>query len=164
MKPFFFLLAAFLAMSACKSTEESSRKSEKVKIGDDFHLTFEKTACYGRCPTYKVEVFRDGKVSFEGIRFVDNVGMFEKKISRKKVKALIATLRQANFWELEDEYDSNISDLPSVITTCVQNGQEKTVKARFNIPDDVVEMNDRIEEIIGLEGYTEVEVQIEKNE
>ena len=37
-------------------------------------ITLERTACFGTCPIYKLTVYGDGRVEYEGERFVTVTG------------------------------------------------------------------------------------------
>ena len=37
-------------------------------------ITLERTACFGVCPVYKLTIYGDGRVLYDGIRFVRTEG------------------------------------------------------------------------------------------
>ncbi len=139
---------------SCKTTQQLSDEITQTQINDDFSLSLERTACYGRCPTYKLSVDAKGYVIYEGKRFVENVGAFHKKITKDQVRALIHALESADFWSMKDSYDEDgVTDLPSVITYCRHKGLEKRVINRTGAPKAMDELEKQIDTIIGEKGY-----------
>ena len=109
----------------------------------DIVLIYEKTTCYGTCPSYVVRVYKDGTVQFEGKEFVKWKGSLERKISLRALQTILNKANKINFWRLNNVYDANITDIPSTFVT-IRNPQTKTmhkVKARANMPPKLVTFN-----------------------
>ncbi len=90
-------------------------------------ISLERTACFGRCPIYRVEIRGDGLVSYEGVRFVAVTGKRYRRISPAAVSRLVAQFRAADFYSLQDSYRANVTDLPSKIVTISIGGRTKRV-------------------------------------
>ncbi|MEM6261785.1 MAG: DUF6438 domain-containing protein [Bacteroidota bacterium] len=145
----------FLA-AGCKSSSPE-RAIKKTVVAEDFLLEHRRTPCFGTCPFFTVTVDASGKVVYTGEMHVEKIGTYTKMIPESDVKRLVYTLKEGNFFELENEYDNErITDLPSVITKCRQNGTVKEVTNRYGAPDSVVALQQKIEAIIGDEGYVKV--------
>src|SRR5688572_29957955 len=43
-----------------------------------------RSACFGKCPTYTIEVFETGMLRYTGKSFVDYEGVYEKNLSREE--------------------------------------------------------------------------------
>ncbi len=94
----------------------------------DLSLTLERTACFGRCPIYRITVEDDGTVTYFGEMFVAVEGEKISHIGPDQVRKLARELEKVDFLSLQDEYtDMNATDMPSAITTLRLNGEEKTV-------------------------------------
>lgn len=101
-------------------------------------LTFERTACYGTCPTYSMQVFADGRVAYEGRRFVPMLGKQDLRLPAAAVAELLRTVQEARFDQFKDRYTQGAPDLPTTIVAVRQpNGQLKTVTIESGAPDHV---------------------------
>jgi hypothetical protein len=101
----------------------------------------ETTACYGKCPIYKLEIYSDGKVLLFGKENIDYIGNFESSITMEKLEQLTKAFENASFFEFNDEYRSLFKDLPTKYISFHYNDISKTIKAYDNIP---VELNNLI--------------------
>jgi hypothetical protein len=90
-------------------------------------IRLQRTACYGWCPVYSVEIAGDGTVTYFGERFVKEKGTHTTKIAPEKVKALVQAFATANFFWTFDRYETPITDLPTQIVTLSFDGHTKTV-------------------------------------
>jgi hypothetical protein len=128
------VVSAFLTL-ACntqKEAQNTTNKPIKSNETDTLYFTMERTPCFGMCPTDKVQIFSDGKVIYEGIRFVDRMGLYEGEISEGQLIRLENQLRDMRFFMLQDEYDGPVTDLPSTIFSVLWGEKEKRIVNRFN--------------------------------
>ncbi|MCS6904980.1 MAG: DUF6438 domain-containing protein [Bacteroidia bacterium] len=147
---YFSTAVGLLLIIVSCTTSRSSKGKEENKPW----LTIEKTSCYGSCPQYHLAIYPNRVVIYKGRRFVKNIGTFEKKLSKAKISQIQQQIIDYAFFEFEEVYDNEgISDLPSVILYCRLNGKEKKVKARMNVPPTFLQLVNRIENLIGEEGY-----------
>jgi len=100
-------------------------------------ITLRRTACYGFCPVYSLEVFEDGRLHYDGEQFVAVTGRQDGHISPATVKALIADFLKADYFDLKDVYESRqnpdgtsewITDSPTTYTSLRIGNKVKTVK------------------------------------
>ncbi|MBI2968361.1 MAG: hypothetical protein HYY40_11200 [Bacteroidetes bacterium] len=101
---------------------------------DSVFATLERTPCYGRCPNYKITIYKSGYTLYEGKRFTDRIGLFTCFLTRQEMGNILERAKSINYFNLQDVYDSQVTDLPSVITSIREGNRVKTVKARFNVP------------------------------
>ena len=106
---------------------------------DSLFASIERTPCYGTCPTYSINIYKSGYVVYKGIRFVDRMGTYSTRISERKIQAIINKANEIGYFELDDVYDSPVTDLPSTITYLSVNGQEKRIKDRVRGPEKLRE-------------------------
>jgi hypothetical protein len=130
--PIFFVILLSLACSSQKETQSTSDTKVKNNAKDTLYFTMERTPCFGMCPTDKVQIFSDGKVIYEGIRFVDMMGVYEGEMSEGQLIRLENQLRDMRFFMLMDEYDGPVTDLPSTIFYVLWGDKQKRVLNRFN--------------------------------
>lgn len=97
----------------------------KPKAGS---ITMERTACYGRCPIYKVTIKSDGTVSWHGEMFVDVQGDRTTTVDAKAVDDLFALLGTSCFSSFKGEYTASVTDHPWAYLTLDVDGHKKVVK------------------------------------
>ncbi len=97
-------------------------------------ITMKRTPCYGECPQYMISIYESGVVIYNGVRFVPRTGCFQSNISTKNINYIKLILDEIQFFDLEEEYISNITDIPSIITEVFENGKRHRVVDRLNAP------------------------------
>lgn len=152
-----FIVFASLTFESCKGTKAGETSTSTVEIPEDFQVIFSRGGCRGRCPVYTLFVNAEGTVNYQGEGFVDNIGKFEKKIPQAKVQELMKAFEDAKYFEMADSYDEpQVMDAPRMVVECRMNGKSHKVIDRFNAPEELKTLENRIDEIVGKEGYTEV--------
>ena len=137
-----WLLALLLTLPACAQKKlprknraataatapTPSRQAEPV-------LVFQRTPCFGRCPTYTATIFADGRVEYDGQRYVPLLGKRTLSLPPATVTKLLAEANRIHFEQLQERYVGNTSDLPATIITVRQPGAaSKAVYAMEDIP------------------------------
>jgi len=89
-------------------------------------VTLERTPCFGYCPSYKVTLKSDGTIIYEGKKFVQMMGTYKGEVYN--FERLAQLISSVNYFGLNDNYRAGVSDLPSAITSVVQNGKRKTIR------------------------------------
>ncbi|MGI4866872.1 MAG: DUF6438 domain-containing protein [Janthinobacterium lividum] len=98
-------------------------------------LVVKRTPCHGTCPTYTATIFADGRVEYEGERFVTLTGKHTLSLPVATVTQMLAEAKRVNFSKFDDKYGGNASGLPATIITVQPVGQPaKTVRAQQDIP------------------------------
>ena len=80
-------------------------------------ISLQRTACFGTCPIYKIEIYTDGSGTYTGTRFVENIGVSKFQLSKSDVRKILEFANKIGFSKLKDEYSEPITDLP---TTFIQ--------------------------------------------
>ena len=98
-------------------------------------ITLERTACFGTCPIYKLEIFADGQVVYEGKDFVRRKGKVQGRMTKAAVQQLVREFNRINYMSLDDEYISEgpncpewWTDSPSAVTSINWKGRKKTIR------------------------------------
>jgi hypothetical protein len=100
-------------------------------------ITLKRTACFGTCPIYSLEIFEDGGLRYNGTQFVAAIGPRQAQISPGAVKALIDSFLKIRYFDLKDVYETHqnpdgtsewISDLPTTYTSLRVGNRIKSVK------------------------------------
>lgn len=137
-------------------------------------ITLERSACYGPCPVYKVQIHGDGRVQFstktapmdqEGAshsqyaRFIGVLipGTHEDRVSPGAVESLIRKFQAAGFWHLKNEYSAETTDLPTYSLTIDTGRQRKTVVnyagERVGMPPVVTELENAVDTLAGTDRW-----------
>ena len=85
-------------------------------------ISLQRTACFGSCPIYKIEIFSDGSGIYTGTRFVKNIGFTKFSLSEKQLNLILKQAEAIGFTNLKEDYSEPISDLP---TTFIQIKDKK---------------------------------------
>jgi len=111
----------------------------KFKLGSTF-LEFEKTYCLGTCPVYKITIDTNGNGLYEGIDFIKK-GKKTFKLTENDMNIIVKKLNEIDFFNLKDEYNAMITDLPSTYIEINYNNKHKRIKARAEIPKKLNDFN-----------------------
>lgn len=117
------LLVSILMLTSALVGMAQTPSSDKNQITE---VTLERTTCFGSCPAYTVTLRSDGTIIYEGRKFVEMTGTYKGQVYNfDRLAQLISSI---NYFNLKDRYAASVSDLPSAITSVVQNGKRKTVR------------------------------------
>lgn len=166
MKQFAIIFGLLLVFGACKSTQQGvDAKADKkgaatvdtvivvvetpVEPTDSLAISFEKTACFGRCPVYKVKIYQSGFATYEGINFSERLGLYSYWFTDLDIERIYQSALAIDFFELDEEYNNPlVSDLPSTQTRINLNGQDHKVKARMNVPEKLKMFQSELADIL----------------
>jgi hypothetical protein len=142
MRYVLFLLALALTLPGhaqkvkLRKTKPMTTSNVPVKGATEPVLVVQRTPCHGTCPTYKAAIYADGRVEYEGERFVNRVGKHTLRLPVATVNQMLAEAKRVNFNSFRDQYVGDVYDLPSTIVMVQPVGQPaKKVEARQDIPE-----------------------------
>jgi len=116
-------------------------------------ITLERTACYGTCPDYRLTIYGDGRIVYEGKKFVEVTGLQTAQLSQDKIKQLINEFSRIDYFSLKDEYTESVPDLPTTITSITINGKAKKVVNYHGAPKKLDELENKIDEITNSKSW-----------
>jgi hypothetical protein len=148
----FLLVIGAMMMAACKTKTTGS-----PKVASDFLLEIQHTGCRGNCPAYNIKVDAKGNATYNGRRAVERMGNYKKTLDAKTVEALSQAIVDAHFWDFEDEYGGEVADIPGVVTIATIDGKTKRVNDIRNAPQELKELEAKLEALIGTEGWEKAE-------
>lgn len=155
----FLLISRILLLSLLSAGLLSCAGSKKAtgKVGDDFVIFLEKTPCKGTCPYFNVVVNAKGQVQYEGKSFTDKIGIYQKQLKPKVLRALAAKVEASGYWEMNQMYDdARIADLPGCLLSVTHNGRTHQVLSKTGAPETFDQLVKDIEALIGTDGYTKI--------
>lgn len=131
------------------------------QIPEDFQVLMERGPCFGSCPIFTMTVSADGSVVYDGIRFVEVEGRQTATLSETQVQAIFEAVRAADFFDLDDRYEAQASDLPSITLEVTADGRNQTVyhyglacEADFDpAPQALCELEALLEQIPASQGW-----------
>jgi hypothetical protein len=130
--------------------------TSQQKVSQPVALTLERTACFGFCPMYKLTVYGNGKVVYEGKRFVKVTGTRTATISPTAARKLISEFQQIHYFKLQDTYTGGHTDAPSAITSLTMGKKQKTVHhylASPNAPTQLTELENKIDAVVNSQQW-----------
>jgi Domain of unknown function (DUF6438)/Ankyrin repeats (3 copies) len=129
-----------------------------VRDWNSLKITFERGACFGDCPSYKLVVHGDGVVDYHGESSVAIRGDHHAKLPRATVEQLVARFRKAEFFWLLDSYNWGGADNPTQVISIAFDGRFKQVYDSngewVGLPAAVRELEDQIDQLVGVERWT----------
>ncbi|MBD2044982.1 hypothetical protein H6F78_04940 [Coleofasciculus sp. FACHB-64] len=138
-------------LAAETTTPNQRLLNQPRQVSPQVALTLERTACFGFCPIYKLTVYGNGKVVYEGKRFVKVTGTRTTTISKTAARKLIADFQKLNYFKLQDSYTGGHTDAPSAITSLTIGKKQKTVHHYLPSPDaptQLTELENKIDTVV----------------
>ena len=124
---------------------------------DSLFASIERTPCFGQCPIYTIKVYNSGYATYEGKKFTPREGLFEGRVDESIRQKIAEKALAIGYYELKEEYDGPVTDLPSVITRLNLDGKKKQVKARFQAPDELRGYEKYMDELLSSVKWNPVE-------
>jgi Domain of unknown function (DUF6438) len=116
-----------------------------------------RTACFGPCPVYSIEIRGNGTVTYNGRGFVKIKGQRHGYIPPATVQRLVAMFISADYSSLRHSYGEAGSDLPSTQTSIEWPGFQKTVinygGFAGKIPAQLFELEDAIDAAVNSQQW-----------
>ena len=141
MRTLFSFVLCSLILS-CSSAQPSIKLSENNPV-----ISLERSACYGKCPAYTLTLFGNGKAIYKGESNVEKMGTHTATISESDILLLVKEFEKVKFFELKNVYDAMVTDIPTYTVKYTLNGTSKTVADRFGAPNELRDLERKIDEI-----------------
>lgn len=122
MKKYISVITAIVLIALTACAQKKSTKASSIT-----YLKMERTACFGRCPAYMVEVYKTGLVRYTGRQFTEYTGVYEYNIGSKKAQSLFKQFAEKRVDTCKEVYDNNIPDLPGLNYGITINGKTKEI-------------------------------------
>ena len=111
------------------------------------YVGMERTACFGRCPAYLIELYPDGLVRYTSRNFTEYEGIYEKNVGEAKTQEIITDFKNYRVDTCKDKYEAYVQDLPGIIYKFRYGNIEKRIgNAEFG-PDFLKTMANKIDKI-----------------
>ena len=124
----------------------ASVTSARSAAGKISTLRMSRGACFGKCPSYTVDLYSDGRVVYTSKMFTKYEGTYEKNMGADKVQALFREFEN-NRADTCGKYNSMIPDLPPLHYD-IQFEQKKVEIRNANFgPKFLVKLSDKVDEL-----------------
>ena len=120
----------------------------EIKNWSSVRITLRRTGCFGTCPSYKLTIFGDGTVVYNGDGYVPYCGEYRGHIPIDAVRQLVNQFRAADYFNLFDRYALNATDLPTYITSITFDDNTKSVLDYAGVHTGMPEAVDSLENSI----------------
>jgi len=155
------LLALGLAVAAC-----AARETAPEPVDADDRITLERGPCFGACPMYTLTVWGDGRVEFDGRRFVAQEGRDTAQVPPADVARLFALADSIGFHDLpaditpanERACGGAWTDMPSATVTIERGAASHTVNHYHGCPaapESLTRFEERIDQVAGTRRWLE---------
>lgn len=152
-------LCASLVLVATSSTAEEA-------VPPDTVITLQRGGCEKRCAVYRLIVFADGTLIYDGQYFVRKRGLVRGKVDAAAVTRLIGDFQAIGYFNLKDQYGSRdqqdctsfLSDAPVAMTSIVTGGKSKSVvhdhRCAGPVPTQLTQLEDKIDRLANSVRWT----------
>ncbi|MCC6186927.1 MAG: hypothetical protein IT256_07230 [Chitinophagaceae bacterium] len=97
-----------------KKSVSTKQKDESVNTTNIKSVLMGRSACFGKCPTYSIEVFENGLIRYTGKDFVAKIGNYEKMIPAVNAIGFLKEFNTLQPDTLHYMYETKIADLPGI--------------------------------------------------
>jgi len=130
-------------------------------------ITLERTPCFGTCPFYKLAIYEDGRVEYEGEDHVKHKGKAEGRITKAELEELIREFERIDYLNLADNYTSESkncpqtwTDHPSAVTSLNWQGKKKKIVHYHgcqgsNVLKQLTALEDKIDQVVNTKRWIE---------
>ncbi len=144
------LLGVAFLFSACPAGLVGGDLSRQEKI-----IEMEKGPCFGRCPIFKLTIYKNGMAAYEGERYTDRLGLHVKLLPKSTFEEIKQQFRDADLWRYRNVYKGRIPDLQTVTITYHEDGESKSITGKDGRPEVVMELESALDEIANSKGWTQ---------
>jgi hypothetical protein len=125
MKKIIFLALVTITMAPLISW--AIRVKKKVKSSPIVSVTMQRTACFGKCPEYSINMDNKGNVTYTGIRNAPIMGVYKKNIGYPATMNILYSLNQNQVDTCSKIYWPRIQDLPGIMYTITYKDSSKRI-------------------------------------
>lgn len=150
----FIAILTCIAVSSAALSQSQLAMNAFPRLPQDLkNLNFElvRSGCFGRCPTYSIQIAGNGMITYEGKSFVEVKGQREGHVSAIALRRLTAQFLSAGFLELRSSYGDCGGDGQRNTISIEWPGMQKTVEecgaALYlnKVPPKLIELEQAIE-------------------
>lgn len=131
-----------ISIFSCNTIKMESDQTKAIPV-----IVYSKSPCFGNCPIYNMTIYNSGLIKYNGVRFTEKMGKFEKTLDTKTYSELLKLFKTNRFWRFDDDYGMDLVDAATITLSYSDNGKTKTVKGKSKFPDKLKEIFTKLDEI-----------------
>lgn len=127
---------------------------------------YEQEGCFGRCPIYKLSLYDNGLLIYEGGRFADKEGNWQKVLSRSTFTEVMEEFDEADFARFPQAFPSAAADLATKYLLYYDKAADKTYTTSWkeaSTPKLEI-VASRMRQLAEQQGYKEVTTELKPSE
>lgn len=152
MKNFSILaVLASLLISGCAFLAPTPKHLESYQL----RASYQQGPCFGRCPVYKLSLYQNGLLLYEGERFTDKEGTWYKLLGRTEVAALLDSFTALDLSRFPASFPSRIPDAATIQLsfTTLPDGKRLATAFKEEAPEDLLRMAERMRSLAASGGF-----------
>ncbi len=115
-----FVVILLLVVANASIQAKAKKKSTKSDIS---YISMHRSACFGRCPDYKIEIYSNGLAKYSGYYFVKDSGVYEKNVGTATISKLFKEFESYRVDTCQKNYDQKIADFPGLYYVITYKGK-----------------------------------------
>jgi hypothetical protein len=133
-----------------KTSDQTATKAVGIPKDIDANLlaSLHRSPCFGRCPSFKYELFADGKVTYIGYSHTERMGNYTTKADAAFMKRIADKAMTIKYLSLANHYptaDMAVSDVPTTTTYIRVGADGKKITNNYDPPKELVEFEQWLE-------------------
>lgn len=135
-----YILIICILLASCRVTREPGMP--------DPVITLEKTACFGACPVYTLNIYNSGIIELTGKENLPYKGKYCSRLKRAEWTRIRQAYLSGQFFSFKDQYTSRVKDLPSTFVTFRSEGKSKTIEDYDGAPEELKKLEEMVVRLI----------------
>lgn len=138
-------------MSGCALVKPDASQADRYLL----RARYEQGVCFGRCPIYALNIYDNGLVTYEGERFTDKEGTWQKVLSRAEFTELMDEFEAAGFAGFPKAFPSNVADMSTKRMSYTRKSPAETFTTSWkeNAAPKLEKLASRMRTIAESQGY-----------
>lgn len=145
------LIFGVISTGTVSQSNQNTQEQEvqhPIPTKESLFLTLERTPCFGKCPTYKYTIYTTGRVLYNGVENVKNIGTYKAQLTKSQIEKIKNNIESAKIFSLKNKYDSQITDIPSTLLVINIDGQKKKIYDRYGAPEELTKFEKLVDDIV----------------
>lgn len=154
------LIIITVLFCSCLSPKNNSEGTKTIpkESATTTVLRYQKTSCYGRCPSFVFKLKSDLSCELDSSYFFIAEGNNKGKITQEQYNTLIEKIKKAGIYDFKDNYDDTLKqDVPSTYITVNLDHKIKKIHSRSGSPVALLNLQSDIDAFIKSIKWEKVE-------
>lgn len=151
MRIILHLLLVAVLTAACNSKNKTNGTASSPTENGENHViaAFKKSFAFGIFPVYNMTIHSNGEVLLEAVQNTEmDPGTYTSLVSQVTIQSLLDKAEEIGFYELEDTYTGEATDLPRRILTLTSEEKTKTVSFSQDFPPGLRDFEKMFDELL----------------